>query len=163
MAIYTATITAIAVDKIQDVFAIKSPSNSRIRIREIRLGQYSDFGDAAAEILSVQVIRGHRVAGNETNVVTPSNIHGWSRAPGDTGTKIVRNDTGVATDTGSGAKTLISDAWNIQAGWWYYPPEEEMIILDVDQRLVVRLPAAPADAVTLNGTLVYEKIGKTPS
>jgi hypothetical protein len=163
MPIFTATIVAQAVTLACDIFEITSPSTSRIRIREIRLGQYTDFGDAAAEILSVQVIRGHRVAGSNAGptTVTPRNIHGWAGAPTDAASVIRAYDTGVATDTGSGAQVLISDAWNVQAGWWYYPPEEEMIILETSQRLVVRL-SVPADALTLNGTLVYEIIGKVP-
>lgn len=159
--IYTVTITAVAVAVAQDLYEIVPPTSSRIRIREIRLGQYSDAGDAAAEILSLQVIRGHRTGGSNAGpaAATPRNIHGHTGALADTGTLVRINDTGLASDTGSKQQTIISDTWNIQAGWWYYPPEEEMLVLETGQRLVVRLAAAPTDSITINGTLTYEKIG----
>lgn len=158
MAVFSATFTASTVTVAEDTFALVAPSNSRIRLREIRLGQYTEFGDAAAEILSLQVIRGHRTAGNQTTLATKANISGHSGRLTDTGTLVAVNDTGQATDTGSGAQTLISDAWNIQVPWLYDPEPEENIIVEADQRLVVRL-SAPADAMTLNGTIIYEKIG----
>lgn len=160
--IFSAAFAGVAASLTQDVFSIKAPSSSRIRLREIRLAQYTDFGDAASEILSVQVIRGHNTAGsNAGNVtITPANIHGWSGAPSDTGTVVTRNDTGLATDTGTGnTAILMADAWNIQSQWSPNWSVAEMPILDVNQRAVVRM-SVPADAVTLNGTLVYEKLGK---
>jgi hypothetical protein len=33
----------------QDLFEIVAPSNSEVRIREIKIGQYTDFGDAKAD------------------------------------------------------------------------------------------------------------------
>jgi hypothetical protein len=36
-----------------------APSNSRVAIRAISFGQYSDAGDAQAEMLSVLLMRGH--------------------------------------------------------------------------------------------------------
>ena len=56
--------------------------------------------------------------------------------------------------------TLLADSWNVAGGWRYYPVPDERIVLEKDQRLVVRI-SAPADAITLNGTLVFEEIGKT--
>ena len=66
------------------------------------------------------------------------------------------NNTTVAT-TGT-VVTLLADAWNIQGGWWYAPDEPDMLIIDVSTRLVFRI-TAPADAITLNATLVFEEIG----
>jgi hypothetical protein len=54
--------------------------------------------------------------------------------------------------------TLLADSWNVQAGWRYLPVPEERLVLERDQRLVVRI-SAPADEITLNGTLVFEEIG----
>jgi len=164
MPIYTASFSAYAATKAQDVFQITAPSTNRIRIREIRIGQYTDFGDAAAEILSVTVLRGGLGDGSNAGDtgIDPVAIHGWksvtSVAPKSSLLRI--NDTGISGDTGSNAVTVLSDVMNIAAGWWYYPPEEEMLILDRGQRLVVRL-SAPADSVTMNGTMVYEDIGET--
>lgn len=162
MGIYTAVMTAQAVTLANDVFEINSPSNSRVRIREIRMGQYTDFGDAAAEILSVIVRRGYSAGGSSgVTAPTPQNIHGWSGAPA-AGSTVKIYDTGLASDTGTaGVQTLIADTWNIAAGWWYYPPEEEMIIMSASDRLVVRI-TVPADSITMNATIVFEELGQTP-
>ena len=70
---------------------------------------------------------------------------------------VARNNTTLAQD-GSSA-VLLADAWNIADSWHYAPAAEEMPILEKDQRLVVRL-SAPADAITMHATLVFEEIGE---
>ncbi len=191
MSIYTAVISQRAVATEVDQFQIKAPITDTgsttvggvltkfpetacdLRIREIRLGQFTDFGDAAAEILGVKVIRyggdtgqvdtGAGTTGTNLRVVpTPLDGHGDTGNRLDQGPRVVVTSALLATDTGvAGAysKTLISDSWNIAAGWWYYPPEEEMILLKSGETLVVRT-TVPADSLTVTGTLVYEKVGR---
>lgn len=158
MAIFVATFAAVAVTAAQDVFEIVAPASSRLTIREIRLGQYSDPGDAQAEMLSVQIIRGYTTSGSGGASVTPVNLSPVSGAAAATAT-VERNNTTVAQD-GTGS-VLLADTFNVMGGWRYYPVPEERIEVGVSQRLVVRI-TAPADALTMNGTLVYEEIGKVP-
>ncbi len=54
--------------------------------------------------------------------------------------------------------TLVADSFNVQAGWRYMPVPEERIVLEKDQRLLCRI-TAPADEITLSGTLVFDAIG----
>lgn len=159
MAIFVATFAAVAVTAAQDVFEIVAPASSRLMIREIRLGQYSDPGDAQAEMLSVQIIRGYTTSGSGGGSVTPVNLSPVSGAAAATAT-VERNNTTVAQD-GTGA-VLLADTFNVMGGWRYYPVPEERIEVGVSQRLVVRI-TAPADALTMNGTLVYEEVGKVPA
>jgi hypothetical protein len=147
---------------------------TRTRLREIRIGQHSDAGDAAAELLGVRIIRYRQVRGKDTGAGTSAN--GGQRVVPvpkdawiDTGSRAictvkVANDR-LAQDTGATVgstaftireEIVLSDVWNIAAGWWYYPPEEEMLTLEPGDRMVVRLSAA-ADPLTLKGTLVYEE------
>lgn len=161
MPVFTATFAAVSVSAAQDVFELTAPSTSRVRVKEIRIGQYSDFGDAAAEILSVQVIRGYTTAGSGGAAVTPSNLEPWSRAAAAT---VARNNTTVAQD--GSAQILIADSFNIQAGWWWKgdPPDPirgyvgSEIQLAPGAILVVRI-TAPADAITTNATIVFEETG----
>ena len=159
MAIFVATFAAVAVTAAQDVFEIVAPASSRLMIREIRLGQYSDPGDAQAEMLSVQIIRGYTTSGSGGASVTPVNLSPVSGAAAAVAT-VERNNTTVAAD-GTGA-VLLADTFNVMGGWRYYPVPEERIEVGVSQRLVVRI-TAPADALTMNGTLVYEEVGKVPA
>ena len=158
MAIFVATFAAVAVTAAQDVFEIVAPASSRLLIREIRLGQYSDPGDAQAEMLSVQIIRGYTTSGSGGASVTPVNFSPVSGAASPVAT-VERNNTTVAQD-GTGA-VLLADTFNVMGGWRYYPVPEERIEVGVSQRLVVRI-TAPADELTMNGTMVYEEIGKVP-
>ena len=149
--VFAATISAVAVTAAQDVFSILAPGNKRVKIREVVLSQYTDFGDAAAEILSVLVVRGYTTVGSGGSAVTPRNL---VSAGGGTGASIRANDTSVAT--GGTAEVLRATSWNIQSEWVYIPDQPERAVLMPGQRLVVRI-TAPADSITLNATLVFEE------
>lgn len=159
--IFTATFSAIAVSAAQDAFELTTHATSRIEICEIFLGQYSDAGDAAAEMLSVQIIRGYTVPGSGGAAVTPGNFEPWSRAAVTT---VARNNTTLA-NTGT-AVILHSEAFNVQGGWLYKPfkgtEDNERPKVEAagatNGLLVVRI-TAPADAVTMNGTIKWREIG----
>jgi hypothetical protein len=150
---YAATFSAIAASAAQDVFEIVAPSGAKVAIREIVLGQYSDFGDAEAELLSLLMLRGYTTSGSGGASVTPSPLRSGEAAASST---VERNNTTVAS-SGSPV-TLRSESFNVAAGYRYYPVPEERIILAPSERFVVRI-TAPADAITLNGTLVFDEIG----
>lgn len=155
--IFTATFSAIAVSAAQDVFQLTAHATSRIEICEIFLGQYSDAGDAAAEMLSVQVVRGHTTTGSGGAAVTPGNFEPWSRAAV---TVAARNNTTIAAD--GTAVVLHSDAFNVQGGWLYKPlktdQDNERPKIEAAGIVVVRI-TAPADAVTMNGTIKWRELG----
>ena len=159
MSIFTATFSAVAVSAAQDVFELVAASPNKVSLREVRIGQYSDFGDAAAEMLSVQIVVGHTTSGSGGSTVTGNNLRNWdtNAAPADTTTVEANNTTIASSGTGL---VLIADSFNIASGWWYRPPEDERIMIDgagsATARLVVRV-TAPADAITTNGTIVYEE------
>lgn len=148
--IFAACFSAVAVSAAQDVFEIVAAAATVVNIREVRLGQYSDFGDAAAEMLSVQIIKGYTVSGSGGSSVTPGDLAAAAVA----GATVEANNTTVA-NTGT-VKTLLADAFNVQAGFWYRPPADERIHLAAGERLVVRI-TAPGDAVTMNGTLIFDE------
>jgi hypothetical protein len=155
--IFTATFSAIAVSAAQDAFELITPATSRIEICEIFLGQYSDAGDAAAEMLSVQIVRGHTVVGSGGAAVTPANFEPWSRAAVTT---VNRNNTTIAS--GGSAVVLHSEAFNVQGGWLYKPlkteVDNERPKIEISTITVIRI-TAPADAVTMNGTIKWREFG----
>lgn len=155
--IYTATFSAVGVSAAQDAFEIVTDSTHWARIRGVYLGQYSDFGDAAAEIISVLFIRDYTVSGSSGSAVTPRALRSWTAAATST---VEANNTTVA-NTGT-PLTLWAEAWNVQAPYIYYPPRAEQIVLGPSERLVIRL-TAPADSLTTNGTLVFEELTARPS
>lgn len=155
MAIFTGTFSAVAISAAQDLFEIVAPANSDVSIRKVMLGQYSDFGDAAAELISITVVRGFTTSGSGGTAVTPANIKGHTGAVAST-TVVEANNTTVAQD-GTGV-TMLADTFNVAAGWYYDPPKDERIVVGAGKRLVVRI-TAPADALTMNGTIIFEELG----
>ena len=151
--VFSSTFSAVAVSAAQDVFQIVASSGRRLRILEIRLGQYSDFGDAQAELLSILVVRGYTVDGSGGSANTPRNINSSSSK---TVTATVTTNNTTVANTGT-AHVLLADSWNVAAGAWIAPRAGEHIYLAKSERLVVRI-TAPTDAVTLNGTLIFEEL-----
>lgn len=149
--VYSATFSGVAATAAQDVFELVAPSNARLTIRKVLVGQYSDFGDAQAEILSVTILRGHTSSGSGGSTPTPVSVNGY--APPSAAT-VEANNTTVAS--GGSPETVIADVVNVAAGWYYEPPPEERISISDGERLVFRINA-PADSLTLNGTVVFEE------
>ena len=55
---------------------------------------------------------------------------------------------------------LHAEAFNIRAGWAYIPtPEARPGVGQNNTIIVVRLMAAPADSLTMSGTLIVEELG----
>jgi len=158
MTIYAGTFAAVAASAAQDVFELVCPATNDfvMCLREVRLGQYSDFGDAEAELLSVQIIRGYTTSGSGGSTPTKHPLRPWG-VPTSLATLEANNTTVASAGT---AEVLIADSFNVMSGWWYRPPADERIFLHgtaaADRRLVVRI-TVPADAVTLNGTIVWEE------
>ena len=158
MAIHMATFAAVSVSAAQDLFEIVAPAAIKVDIREIRIGQYSDFGDSSAELLSLRIIRGYTTSGSGGSSVTPVKREAASVLTAAT-TTVEANNTTVAQD--GTAEVLLADSFNVAGGFRYYPVPEERIRLQAGERLVVRI-AAPADALTMNGTVVFEELGVDP-
>ena len=117
MTVFSAVFTAVAISAAQDLFELVAPSDSRVRLLEIDLAQYSDFADAEAEILPINIFRGHTVSGSGGASVTPANLNPYGRAAGAT---VERNNTTVATTSGT---LLWATGWHLQAGFICRPTD----------------------------------------
>lgn len=149
---YVVTFSAVAVTAAQDLFEINVSSTKRVAIKEIRLGQYSDFADAQAEILSVTFVRGYTVSGSGGSAFTPLPLRANDGAC--SATAEINNTTVANTGT---AEVIYADAWNVQAPFLWLPPDDTQIIMEVSTRFVVRI-TAPADSLTMNGMLKFEEV-----
>jgi hypothetical protein len=153
--VYTTPFSSVTLSTaaVSDLFVLTAPSNSRVAIREIRLGQFSEFGDAQAEVLSLSIMTGSTSGGGGTTL-TPRNVAAYTGAL--TASSSV---TGPSTTPASTASAVLrlADSWNVAAGWWYKPDLRERLVLGLNQRLVLRLNSVPADPITLNGTLVFQE------
>jgi hypothetical protein len=149
--IYNAVFVGHAMTVAEDVFEITVPAGKKGIIRGVLLNQYSDFGDAQAEILSVQIIRGYATPGTGGGGVFLAPVKLGVAAAAIT---VAANRT-VAASAGTPI-AMIADAWNVAAGWIHQPPPAERLELGPGIH-VVRV-SAPVDVVTANGTLTLEEV-----
>jgi hypothetical protein len=156
--IYTASFSATALSSAQtyDLFVLTAPSNSRVAIREIRLGQFTEFADAQSELFSLLLMTSSTSGGGGATI-TPRNVAAYTGAP-TAGSSVTGPSTTVAST--ASAVLRLADSWSVAAGWYYKPDLKERIILGLDQRAVLRLGSTPADPLTLNGTLVLQELGR---
>ena len=140
-----------------DLWCITAPSNSRVAIREIRLGQYTEFGDAQAELLSLQIWTGSTAIGGGTTI-TGLNVKRFSGSL-TASSSVTGPSTTIASTTS--ATVVLADSYNVAAGWYYKPEPDERIVIGLSQKLFVR-QTTPNDAITINGTLVIQELGQTP-
>jgi hypothetical protein len=137
-----------------DLFEIGPADDRIVLVHSLYLDQISDVGDAAEEILRYKIIRGHTTGSNGTAVTPRPLIHNGPAAGAAcefVGTTIASSGTGVDLHAG---------AFNIRAGLQLiFPPDMRPVVTHAQGLLVVRLMAAPADDVTMSGTLYFEEIG----
>jgi len=149
--IYTVNFAAVSVAAAQDFFELTPADDKPVEIVGLFLTQVgnSDVGDAAEEILRFSIVRGHTVSGSGGTAPTPVTVKFNDVAAAFTAEV---NNTTIAN---TGTTTVIhEDAFNVRAGyanWW--PDGAEPYASQANTTMVVRLNTAPADAITLSGTL----------
>lgn len=152
--IYTAQFTDVAITAIQDLFEIVAPADSVVIIHDVHFGQRSDVGDAAEEILSIQFTSGQTTSGSAGSSVTPV-----PRLLGDAafgGTCEINNTTQAQDGT---IVTHYSWQWNIRGPFDKIWTPETRPVLSPSRRACFELPVAPADAITVSGTVTFEEFG----
>lgn len=153
--VYTVTFQAVAVTASQDFFEITPADDKPVSLLGVFISQYSDFGDAQDETLSWSVIRGFTASGSSGTAPTPRPLN---RSDAAAGFAAEVNNTSKAT-TGT-THLLHADSFNVRAGlaqWW--TPETVPGASQADTTIVVRLEVAPADSLTMNGTLYVAELG----
>lgn len=137
-----------------DVFEISPADDKPVQIHEIRLWQTTDLGDAAEEIIGLQIIRGFTTSGSGGAAAVVGQRQLNDAAQGFSAE--VRNTTLANTGT---TQTLLSDAWNVRVPYiWTPTPETRPIVSQSSTTLVVRLMAAPADSLTMFGSMTVEEM-----
>jgi len=150
--VYTVSVLEVAVTVLQDFFEVNCPADAVLRILSCRIGQRSDVGDAAAEMLPVVISKATGTAGSGGSTPTAA-LHGTGTVAFG-GTVEANNTTQAGTTT-----QILADTFNIRAGWLYQPTELEMIWMSPSEVLVVELPVAPNDELTMSGSLTFEVFG----
>lgn len=153
--IYSVSFSAVAVTVAVDLFEITPADDKPVEVLGLFVSQSSDFGDAQAEQIGYRVIRGFTASGSGGTATTPRPLERSDTAAGFT----AETCNTTAATTGS-TVDLWAGAINMQAGEYLWLPEGcEWGATQADTTLIVRLIAAPADSLTLSGTLVVREQG----
>jgi hypothetical protein len=150
---YSATFQAVAVTAAQDLISLLASSTVRIKLHAAYIGQSSDAGDAQDEFLRIRIRRGMTTVGSGGGTFTPVDL-------GLTGTAAAStariNDT-----TAASAGTILEiheECFPVRGGWVYMPTPDMRPICEVSTRIAINLPAAPADSLTMSGTVYFEEL-----
>lgn len=153
--IYTVSFENVAVTASQDFFELDAAAEKPIEVLGWDISQFSDLGDAAEEILRLKWIRGHTTSGSGGSSVTPRPVNATDAAAGAT---CEANNTTIAS-----AGTAI-DLWagtlNIRQGSapiWL--PDGCEFTTTGTSLLCLRLMAAPADSLSMSGTVWIREQG----
>lgn len=152
---YTASFKDIAVTAAQDLFEITAPSAAAVVIHGWSVSQKSEVADAAEEGLTLVTNRGvgSTTSGNGTSV-TPQPTDDDTAAAAAT---VERNATTIMAAGSGSIEELEVHAWNIRAPFiMFYPPELRPKV-KASARWTLELETAPADSITMSGTLYFEE------
>lgn len=151
---YAVTFENVAVTASQDLFELTPADDKPVAIHAIYLSQSTEYGDAMEEFLRLKIIRGHTTGGSGGTAPTPAPLDPADAAAGCAAE--VNNTTIASTGT---AVDLHAETFNVRSGWVYMPtPEQRPKANQGNTTIVVRLMAAPADSVTMSGTLIFEEV-----
>lgn len=153
---YQGTVTAAGTDA--DLFALKPAAGKPIRLRGLKLCQWSEVGDAQEEGLRISIARMTATItdGSGGGSVTPVPVQGNTPASGFTARC---NDTTVATTSGS--TTIIEEfAWNVRNSpfetWWPDPdfaPDAKNA-----EGIIIRMQTTLADDASFAMTAYVEEL-----
>lgn len=151
--IYTVEFEGTAVTAAVDVFEIRPADDKPISIHALFLSQSTELGDAAEEILRYRVIRGNLTTGTGGASPTPRPVDHTDAAAGFGADTLNTSPATTGTEV-----VLHSGGWNVRIPeMLILPPEMRWESVEAGGFIVVRLMAAPADSVTMSGTLYVEE------
>ena len=156
--LYTAVFSSVAVTAAQDLFELVAPADAIVQVYRIEMSQSTETGDAAEESLPLLIKRGIGSVTSGTGGTTPTAqpVEDGDAAFG--GTVEVNNTTKMVVGTGT-IETIGSHNWNLRVPFDKVFLPEERIIISPSNRITVELVNAPADSVTMSGTITFAEIG----
>lgn len=150
--VYTAVFDAVSVTAANDLFHITPAANRPVTLLGMTLGQTTDLGDAAEEVLRIGLYRG--VTGGSGGSAATEQPYDAPTGPTASAAVVTNNTTPSTSGT-----LLEVIPWNIRVPLMWFPiPEIRPDVSAAETNAAFRLIAAPADAITLSGTLFWTSL-----
>lgn len=152
---YWVDLTPTAITVAADLFELTAADDKPIRVLALNLHQTTDFGDAQDEVISVVWVRGNATSGGGGSAPTPRPCNPSDAAAAFTAE--VANTTAASTGT---AVNLPRHGFNVRGGLERpYTPDECPETNQTAGLLCLRMAAAPADSLTIGGSILVEEMG----
>jgi len=153
--IYTVSFNGVSVSAAQDLFELLASADAALVLHRLTLSQSSEAGDSEDEQLHVSIRRvtGAPTSGSGGSTPTPA-----PKNEDDTAAAITAEANNTTQLSGGTNTVLHAESFNVRAGLDYFPPPEHRFTFQPSTRCLIELEAAPADAITMSGTVVVEEI-----
>lgn len=152
---YWVDLVPTAVTVAADLLEITPADDKPVRILSVNLHQTSDFGDAQDEVISVVWVRGNTTSGSGGSTPTPRPCNPNDTAAGFTCEAF--NTTAASSGTGVfGPRHGFSVRGGLERP---YTPDEVFEASQGNTLLCLRMAAAPADSLTIGGSVLIEELG----
>jgi len=149
---YSCSFQNVAVTALQDFFEITAGDDEPVTIHAVHITQGSDMGDAEEEGLRVAIIRGNTTSGSGGTAGTENPL---DPKGGAASAAVELNNT---TEASAGTEAVLHEEQiNNRVGFHYIPTPECRPKTDQSVLIVVRLLTAPADALSVSGTVYWEE------
>jgi hypothetical protein len=148
---YTASQDAQAISTAVDLFHVTVAADKPCVFHWLEIGNTTDLGDAAEEVLRIGIYRGVTGGGAGT-ALTEVGINDLAPTAGAA-------VAGQGTASTGGTLIWIIE-WNIRAAGpiWVPTPELRPRVSAANDPVAFRFMAAPADSVTMSSTLCWEEV-----
>lgn len=154
---YSVPFVAVVVTAVQDLWELTTASSRPLIIHSIEIEQETEVGDAQEEDLRILYRRGTSgtTSGSGGTAVTPR--PDWSS---DAAATFVAECNNTTVMSGGTITDLRAWTWNVRLPFFkQFTPETRPRINGAGERATISLPVAPADSITMNGTLMVEELG----
>lgn len=148
--LYAITLSQAAITTAIDLFQVEPAADQPVWIRYIEVSQGSDAGDAEAEMQEIE-FRNY----GTTAITTDASVKWGDNASIAFGGVAKSNQTRVTT----GSSLIYASAYNVQVPYIWIPTPELGIFVRGGDLFTVSLPTAPADSITMSGTMIFEEVG----
>lgn len=151
-------VSAVAVTAVQDFFEVLSASGKPFYLHKFNIHQKTDYGDAAAEGLDYLIKRGiGNTSGSGGTTLAGSAAGKASTNDANAGPTVEFNNTTQAVAGGGSLTNLEAGCFNVQSGLDYLPVPEDRFLFLPGEMCVVSI-SAPADSLTMSGTITIEEL-----
>lgn len=149
---YAASLDAVSVAAVCELFYIAAPADAVVRIHEIKITQDTS---ETSEQLPIRIFRTATDQSGKGSAITPAPLSAGDPAFGGT----VRTNILTAATFATETTMLLSEAQNMLNGFHFLPTPECRIDISPSGRLVIKLDAAPSGALPISGYVILEEIG----